>query len=248
MTVVVATSRNVTTTPSHEVWVSGHDASTCWRPAAHWRHGSHGRRHGSDGRGAHLLHHSAGGRARGRPHPGHGPQALRPGRSGVDQDALPPGRRPRPWGGGPRTCPPVGRASTTTHARRRSPRHCSARSRSGRTSTSTSCAPASSRGRPPRCSPTRCRGTGPAGWCRRWCAPEPASHRCCGPRRHLGHAGAHAVDARGRGVVHVVRTSVVMDTGRARRELGWAARYTSQQALTAMAEAVAGRRPDGCPT
>ncbi len=43
--------------------------------------------------------------------------------------------------------------------------------------------------------------------------------------------------------VHVARTSVVMDTSRATRELGWTPRYTSREALTAMAEAVTGRRP-----
>lgn len=48
--------------------------------------------------------------------------------------------------------------------------------------------------------------------------------------------------------VHVIRTSVVMDTGRARRELGWAPRYSSHQALAAMAKAVAGRGTGGSPT
>ncbi|MGI8761762.1 MAG: NAD-dependent epimerase/dehydratase family protein [Jatrophihabitantaceae bacterium] len=37
--------------------------------------------------------------------------------------------------------------------------------------------------------------------------------------------------------VHVARTSVVMDTGRAKRELGWAPAYTSEQTLAAMAAA-----------
>ena len=42
--------------------------------------------------------------------------------------------------------------------------------------------------------------------------------------------------------VHVARSSVVMDTRRARRELGWRPRFTSNQALAALADAVAARR------
>jgi nucleoside-diphosphate-sugar epimerase len=42
--------------------------------------------------------------------------------------------------------------------------------------------------------------------------------------------------------VHPVRTSMVMDTSRATRELGWVPEYTSAEALAAMAEAV--RRRD----
>jgi nucleoside-diphosphate-sugar epimerase len=38
--------------------------------------------------------------------------------------------------------------------------------------------------------------------------------------------------------VHAGRTSVVMDTSKAKRELGWRPAYTSEQTLAAMATAL----------
>ena len=39
-------------------------------------------------------------------------------------------------------------------------------------------------------------------------------------------------------MVHVARTSVVMDTGKAKALLGWAPKYTAAQTLEALAAAV----------
>src|SRR6266508_2437145 len=167
---------------------------------------------------------------------------------------------PRPWRPtattsttqcrSPRTSPPAARPSTTTPRRRPPARHCWPRSLPAPTWRCTSCGRASWPGQRQRCWSGACRGAGP-----------PSAYNLAGDGEiTMGEfaraLGGYAIPVPGALVgltstlverlpflppemewVHTARHPMLMDTTKARRELGWAPAHTAHETLTAMVDA-----------